>query len=200
MTRRCDIYYLSTSWKAWQVRHIIGQVWCFSNLDSFFRYLRRISFSICRIRLEFPLTYKPYIGLVDNGASCVVTLEGPCAVVHSICVGRLRWLLSGNRGTIHISCTVAWSQCCDGCWKLLTCCLTLEAVTCLVLVSFKGPLTYKPYISLVNNGASCIITLEGPCTVVYSVCVSGLGWLLSRNSITIFISCTVTWKQRGDTC
>ncbi|CTJ68192.1 hypothetical protein ERS043886_01709, partial [Streptococcus pneumoniae] len=42
-----------------------------SNLDSFFRYLRRISFRICRIRLEFPLTYKLYISLVNNGASCV---------------------------------------------------------------------------------------------------------------------------------
>ena len=156
--------------------------------------------SLVLVGFKGPFSYKLYICLVDNGASCVVTLESPCAVVHSICIGRLRWLLSGNRGTIHISCTVAWSQCCDGCWKSFTCRCALEAVSSLILVGFKDPLTYKPYISLVNNGASCVIALEGPSTVLHSICVGRLRWLLSGNSITIFISCTVTWKQRCDTC
>ena len=149
---------------------------------------------------EGPFSYKFYISLVDNGASCVIALEGPCAIIHCICVCSLRWLLSGNRGTIHICCTVAWSQCCDGCWKLLTCCGALEAISSLILVGFKGPFPYKLYISLVNNGASCIIALEGPCAIVHCVCVGRLRWLLSGNRGTIHISCTVAWSQCCDGC
>ena len=156
--------------------------------------------SLILVSFKGPCTYKLYIGLVDNGASCIIALEGPCAVVHSICVCGLRWLLSGNRGTIHISCTVAWSQGCDSCWKSLTCCCALEAVSSLVLVSFKGPFPYKLYICLVDNGASYVVTFEGPSTVVHSICVSGLGWLLSGNRGTIHISCTVTWSQGCDGC
>ena len=147
-----------------------------------------------------PFTDEGYISLVDNGASCVIALEGPGAVVHTICVCGLRWLLSGNRGTIHIGCTVAWGQCCDGYWKLLTCCCALEAISSLILVGFKGPVTYKLYISLVDNGASCVITLEGPSAVVHCVGVSGLGWLLSGNRSTIHISCTIAWCQGCDGC
>ena len=152
------------------------------------------------VSFKGPFPYKFNISLVDYSASCVITLEGPCAVVHSICVCSLRWLLSGNRGTIHISYTVTWSQGCDGCWKSLTCCLTLKAVTCLILVSFKGPFPYKLYIGLVDNGASCVITLEGPCAVVHCVGVCSLRWLLSGNSVTILICCTVTWSQCCDGC
>ena len=147
-----------------------------------------------------PFSYKLYISLVNNGASCIIALEGPCAIVHWVCVGRLRWLLSGNRGTIHICCTVAWSQSDDSCWKSLTCCLAFEAVSSLILVSFKGPFTYKFYISLVDNGARCVIALEGPCAIVHSIGVSGLGWLLSGNRGTIHICCTVAWGQGCDSC
>ena len=156
----------------------------------------------CLVLISFkgPFPYKLNIGLVDNGARCVIALEGPCAIIHWVCVGGLRWLLSGNSIAIFITCTVAWKQRCDTCWKLLTCCCACKAVSSLVLVGFKGPLTYKLYIILVDNGASCIIALEGPCAVIHTICVSGLRWLLSGNSITIFITCTVAWKQRGDTC
>ena len=147
-----------------------------------------------------PFPYKLYICLVDHSASCVVTLECPDAVVHCVGVRGLRWLLSGNRGTIHISCTVTWSQCCDGCWKNLTCCLTLEAVTCLVLVGFKGPCTYKLHICLVHDCIGCVISLEGPSAIVHCIGVSSLGWLLSGNRGTIHISCTVTWSQCCDGC
>ena len=154
--------------------------------------------SLILISFKGPVTYKLYIGLVDNGASCVIALEGPDAVVHTICVCGLRWLLSGNRVPIHISCTVTWKQRCDTCWKLLTCCCTCETVSSLVLVSFKGPFTYKLHIGLVDNDASCVVTLEGPCAVVHCVGVSGLGWLFSRNRVSIHISCTVAWNQSGD--
>ena len=156
----------------------------------------------CLVLISFkgPFSYKLNFGLVDNGASCIITLEGPCAIVHCVCVGRLRWLMSGNRGTIHICCTVAWSQCGDRCWKLFTCRCALEAVSSLILVGFEGPFSYKLYISLVDNGASCVIALEGPCAVVHWVCVGGLRWLLSGNSIAILICCTVAWSQCGDGC
>ena len=152
------------------------------------------------VSFKGPCTYKLYICLVDNGASCVITLEGPSAVVDSICVCGLGWLLSGNRGTIHISCTVTWSQCCDGCWKRLTCCLTLEAITCLILVSFKGPFSYKLHICLVHDCIGCVISLEGPSAIVHCIGVSSLGWLLSGNRGTIHISCTIAWSQGCDGC
>ena len=156
--------------------------------------------SLVLVSFKGPFSYKLYIGLVDYSASCVVTLEGPCAVVHCVCVSRLRWLLSGNRGTIHISCTIAWGQCCNGCWKLLTCCCACEAVSSLILVGFKGPFPYKLYISLVDNGASCVVTLESPGAIVLSICIGRLRWLLSRNRVTIHICCTVTWSQGCDGC
>ena len=152
------------------------------------------------VSFKSPFSYKLNIGLVYDCIACVIALEGPGTVVHSICVCGLRWLLSGNRDTIHISCTVTWSQGCDGCWKSLTCCLTLEAVSCLVLVGFKGPFPYKLNIGLIDNGASCVITLEGPDAVVHCVCVCGFRWLLSGNRDTIHISCTVTWSQGCDGC
>ena len=156
--------------------------------------------SLVLVSFKGPLTYKLYISLIDNGVSCIITLEGPGAIVHCVGVSGLGWLFSRNSTAIHISCTVAWGQCCDGCWKSLTCCCALEAVSSLVLVSFKGPFTYKLYIGLVDNGASCVIALEGPCAIVHSICVGRLRWLLSGNSIAIFICCTVTWKQRCDSC
>ena len=149
------------------------------------------------VSFKGPFSYKLHICLIDNGASCVVALEGPSAVVHTICVCGLGWLLSGNRGTIHISCTVAWKQRCDTCWKLLTCCCTCETVSSLVLVSFKGPFSYKLHICLVHDCIGCVVTLEGPCAVVHIIFVSDFRWLLSGNRVTILISCTVAW---GPTC
>ncbi len=156
--------------------------------------------SLVLVSFKGPFTYKLHIGLVDNGASCIIALEGPCAVVHYVGVSGLGWLLSGNRGTIHICCTVAWNQSGDFRWKSFSCCLTLEAISSLILISFKGPLTYKLYISLVDNGASCIVALEGPCAIVHCVGVCGLGWLFSGNRVTILISCTVAWGQCCDGC
>ena len=130
--------------------------------------------SLVLVSFKGPFPYKLYICLVHDCIGCVIALEGPGAIIHCICVSGLGWLLSRNRGTIHICCTVAWGQCGDGCWKSLTCCFALEAISSLVLLSFKDPFSYKLNICLVDNCTSCVVALEGPCAVIHTICVSGL--------------------------